>query len=725
MLVAEIVIERPVKVVWAYFTKPKHWEKWWGGGLRSAEWRPGGRLEWALGGASPVEDVIPARKVRIRGAWMTTTWTFEPVGNERTQVRIQESDPRGGASFTDGGVAHLRQLNEALSRLKTCIESEMSLSAQSAQPAKPVSSDERAAASERLLRAAEQGDVDDVQAALQAGAEVDVRDREGTTPLGNAAVEGHLEIARLLLEYGASPNAQNIDGITPLMRAAGMGHVELVKLLIAKGADVSLKNQDGMSALDLARALGRTEVVHILEQPTAVTPPAVKTEQPASLMQSDSSESLPRAATPAALVKEKRQGDKVAIIVLGVVACLCLLTALLAAGGIWLVQGWSQATAAAQVEMTAAAHAQETATSQAQATGTAIAHATAIAKPTPTATPEQILILKDSFNYNINGWEVGNFEDYWWKGNAQIVDGKFRVEVQRSQGFVRAWWPAPELDAFNISLDAQLIQGSPSSACYGLTFRSQEDAYYLFKVCEDGRYTVLLQADGKWYTLIDWTVTRSIQYGQPNTLMVKGSGSHFEFYINGVLVNEMENSRLKKGHIGIAIDVDQGETSVFEFDNYILYSFIPSPTSASDETLAPSNDTVWRCGNLFELTLLSPIRFSPRIHDHVATGTFLIVEMQVLNLMDSKYRNLFEEDYQVIGQVNGEGMTFPASFSASYDLYYDSDKFVFFTDDILPGSPFQTAVAFDVDPNGTNWRLLFQPNRWTGSPDCSVEIPLQ
>ena len=568
MLTAEIVIERPVKVVWTYFTNPKHWEKWWGGGLRHADWKPGGKLEWALGGASLIEDVILGRMVRIRGSWMTTTWTFESVGNEQTRVRIQESDPHGGASFTDGGAAHLRQLNQTLSKLKACIEGEKPVPAETASASPKSSSVNRAAASERLLQAAEQGDLDAVRDALQSGAEVDARDREGTTPLGNAAVEGYLEIARLLLEHGASPDAQNVDGITPLMRAAGMGHAKVVELLLEKGAKPHLKNKEGLSALDMARVLGRTAIVSLLEQASA----SAGTARTTADVRPDEASSGSGAPLPPTTQKNRRTKWTV-VIILGVVACICLLIAILAGGSLWFAQKRAQ-EAAAQAEMTAAAQTQSVATAQAQATATAIALSTLMAKPTPTATSEQILILKDSFSHNINRWDVGDFEESWWKGNAQIVDGKFRVTVQRSAGFIRIWWPAPELDTFNISLDAQLIKGSPSSACYGLTFRDQGDAYYFFKVCENGRYQVLLRADNTWYTLIDWTIARSIQYGQPNTLMVEGRGSHFEFYINGVLVNELENSRLRKGHIGIAIDVDKGETPVFEFDNYILYSFI-------------------------------------------------------------------------------------------------------------------------------------------------------
>lgn len=124
MLNAEITIERSPEIVWAYFTEPRNWEKWWGGGLKAAQWREGGKLEWALGGSSPIEAITPGRMVQIAGGWMSTTFTFEPKGSGKTVVRMQESSPKGGASFSDGGASHLAQLNASLKKLKEHIESE-------------------------------------------------------------------------------------------------------------------------------------------------------------------------------------------------------------------------------------------------------------------------------------------------------------------------------------------------------------------------------------------------------------------------------------------------------------------------------------------------------------------------------------------------------------------------------------------------------------------------
>jgi predicted RNA-binding Zn-ribbon protein involved in translation (DUF1610 family) len=62
--------------------------------------------------------------VQTTGSWADTTFTFEPNGSGKTMVRIQESSPKGGANFSDGGAAHLASLNSYLNKLKEHIESE-------------------------------------------------------------------------------------------------------------------------------------------------------------------------------------------------------------------------------------------------------------------------------------------------------------------------------------------------------------------------------------------------------------------------------------------------------------------------------------------------------------------------------------------------------------------------------------------------------------------------
>lgn len=71
----------------------------------------------------------------------------------------------------------------------------------------------------------------------------------GYHPLINTAEKGYKEIAILLLERGANINLRNKKGTTALMVAAQKGHTETVILLLDKGADINSKDYDGWNAL--------------------------------------------------------------------------------------------------------------------------------------------------------------------------------------------------------------------------------------------------------------------------------------------------------------------------------------------------------------------------------------------------------------------------------------------------------------------------------------------
>ena len=65
-----------------------------------------------------------------------------------------------------------------------------------------------------LMSAARRGDLETVRATLSAGADVNIRDKDGRTPLMFAAQRGDIEVARLLLQKGANPNLRDNDGLT-------------------------------------------------------------------------------------------------------------------------------------------------------------------------------------------------------------------------------------------------------------------------------------------------------------------------------------------------------------------------------------------------------------------------------------------------------------------------------------------------------------------------------
>lgn len=54
-----------------------------------------------------------------------------------------------------------------------------------------------------------------------------------------ACSSGHTEIEKLLFNKGADYNICNINGCSPMMSACNNGNTEIVKILLDKGADYS------------------------------------------------------------------------------------------------------------------------------------------------------------------------------------------------------------------------------------------------------------------------------------------------------------------------------------------------------------------------------------------------------------------------------------------------------------------------------------------------------
>ena len=86
------------------------------------------------------------------------------------------------------------------------------------------------------------------------------RDYASRTSLHLAAEKGHLSCLHVLIQAGAQVDVMDKNQLTPLMLAATKGETEIVRYLIRAGADVTLKGEDGMTALHIAAKSGYLDV---------------------------------------------------------------------------------------------------------------------------------------------------------------------------------------------------------------------------------------------------------------------------------------------------------------------------------------------------------------------------------------------------------------------------------------------------------------------------------
>lgn len=139
-----------------------------------------------------------------------------------------------------------------------------------------------------LIKASKNGDLSKVRQLFTEGAQANVKNRLGVTPLLAAAMGGHTAIVQVLVENDVKVNAvpaglrdwalsaaripldeEDITqaaarGDTALIIAVRQGHTDTVRYLLDHGADVNRPNRQNESALFVAAELGRAEIMRAL-----------------------------------------------------------------------------------------------------------------------------------------------------------------------------------------------------------------------------------------------------------------------------------------------------------------------------------------------------------------------------------------------------------------------------------------------------------------------------
>ncbi len=111
------------------------------------------------------------------------------------------------------------------------------------------------------------GDLQAVQAVINAGADINAGDKDGYTFLHFAAYRGRLEIVRWLIEEaGAKVELRSERGETPLHRAAEHNHLAVLKYLATKLplSAWEAKDDDGKTPLERLSPKNRPAIEHYL-----------------------------------------------------------------------------------------------------------------------------------------------------------------------------------------------------------------------------------------------------------------------------------------------------------------------------------------------------------------------------------------------------------------------------------------------------------------------------
>ena len=88
---------------------------------------------------------------------------------------------------------------------------------------------------EQLLKECEKGELKIVKFLVENGANIEIKDNNGMTPLSNACRGGYLDVVKFLIENGANIETKDVNGMTPLLKAISL---DVVKFLVEKGANI-------------------------------------------------------------------------------------------------------------------------------------------------------------------------------------------------------------------------------------------------------------------------------------------------------------------------------------------------------------------------------------------------------------------------------------------------------------------------------------------------------
>ena len=109
-----------------------------------------------------------------------------------------------------------------------------------------------------------------VKELVNKGADTEVTDGIGRTPLHRASEKGHLNVVKFLVESKADIQAKDNVGKTPLFLASENGHLDVVQFLVENKAAINAKNNYGLTPLDIAKGYNYISVADYLRSQGAI-----------------------------------------------------------------------------------------------------------------------------------------------------------------------------------------------------------------------------------------------------------------------------------------------------------------------------------------------------------------------------------------------------------------------------------------------------------------------
>ena len=171
----------------------------------------------------------------------------------------------------------------------------------------------------------------------------------------------------------------------------------------------------------------------------------------------------------------------------------------------------------------------------------------------------------DDFSDPASGWQAES------DASAEVGyhEGVMRIVIKVPS--LLAWASAGrEFSDFRLTVEATQVAG-PDDNEYGVLVRMRDpDHFYRFSISGDGYYLVSKYGGEGWEQLSgDWTLSDAIRPGAAtNLLEVVCQDTAMDFYVNGTLLVQVEDSSYSRGDVGLYAGtlLTPGEVEI-HFDN--------------------------------------------------------------------------------------------------------------------------------------------------------------
>lgn len=181
------------------------------------------------------------------------------------------------------------------------------------------------------------------------------------------------------------------------------------------------------------------------------------------------------------------------------------------------------------------------------------------------------VLVTDSFIAGQTGDWFLETDDF---GSTTIADESLIIDIHEPDTLQFSTLRREQFDDFVLEVDARQLAGSPENSL-GVLFRMvSPEEFYRFEIRGDGRYMIeRRQASGEWTRFLrDWTPSEAInkELEGANHIRVVANGSQLAFYVNGELLEELNDSAYPAGSIALdAGTFGDGRTTV-AFDNLVI-----------------------------------------------------------------------------------------------------------------------------------------------------------